>query len=383
MNGLLSFLTPEQQTMARQQAQAQGLIGLGSSLLQAAQGQPGQRKPSLGMAFAQAAPVGLQAYQGGMDQTLRDIVLGQQMKDAQTKRAQQAAVQKALQLATPQAQIEELRRLGAYETIGGLAASEKALRQSGLMRSAGDMALENPFSIYAQSEIPGVAKLGKQYQKAYESGNIDDEKATARLGELARMEDSAFARTESAKERADARAAAAADRALTRETTAAFRGEAAAEREQKRLEGTDSQRLASGFADRMVNSNAIIEQLEPSGGLPTEFTSFAGGVPVLGSYLQRKAMTPEQQKYKQAADNWIRANLRKESGAVIGADEMEAEYATYFPMPGEDPTTIAQKAEARKVTTQAMIKNAGPAFRMPTLGQRPKPKDVKSKFNLE
>ena len=383
MNGLLSFLTPEQQTMARQQAQAQGLIGLGSSLLQASQGQPGQRKPSLGMAFAQAAPVGLQAYQGGMDQTLRDIVLGQQMKDAQTKRAQQAAVQKALQLATPQAQIEELRRLGAYETIGGLAASEKALRQSGLMRSAGDMALENPFSIYAQSEIPGVAKLGKQYQKAYESGNIDDEKATARLGELARMEDSAFARTESAKERADARAAAAADRALTRETTAAFRGEAAAEREQKRLEGTDSQRLASGFADRMVNSNAIIEQLEPSGGLPTEFTSFAGGVPVLGSYLQRKAMTPEQQKYKQAADNWIRANLRKESGAVIGADEMEAEYATYFPMPGDDPTTIAQKAEARKVTTQAMIKNAGPAFRMPTLGQRPKPKDVKSKFNLE
>ena len=383
MDGLLSFLTPEQQTMARQQAQTQGLIGLGSSLLQASQGQPGQRKPSLGMAFAQAAPVGLQAYQGGMDQTLRDIVLGQQMQDAQTKRSRQIAIQSALQLPTTQAQINKLRELGAYETIGGLAASEKALRQSGLMRSAGDMALENPFSIYAQSEIPGVAKLGKQYQKAYESGNIDDEKATARLGELARMEDSAFARTESAKERADARAAAAADRALTRETTAAFRGEAAAEREQKRLEGTDSQRLASGFADRMVNSNAIIEQLEPSGGLPTEFTSFAGGVPVLGSYLQRKAMTPEQQKYKQAADNWIRANLRKESGAVIGADEMEAEYATYFPMPGEDPTTIAQKAEARKVTTQAMIKNAGPAFRMPTLGQRPKPKDVKSKFNLE
>jgi hypothetical protein len=46
---------------------------------------------------------------------------------------------------------------------------------------------------------------------------------------------------------------------------------------------------------------------------------------------QRKFMSPEQQKYKQAADNWIRANLRKESGAVIGADEMAAEYATYFP----------------------------------------------------
>jgi hypothetical protein len=97
MDGLLSFLTPEQQTMARQQAQTQGLIGLGSSLLQASQGQPGQRKPSLGMAFAQAAPVGLQAYQGGMDQTLRDIVLGQQMQDAQRKRQQETDQQKAIQ----------------------------------------------------------------------------------------------------------------------------------------------------------------------------------------------------------------------------------------------------------------------------------------------
>jgi hypothetical protein len=97
MNGLLSFLTPEQQTMARQQAQAQGLIGLGSSLLQASQGQPGQRKPSLGMAFAQAAPVGLQAYQGGMDQTLRDIMLNEQMKDAQRKRKQEIAQQAAIQ----------------------------------------------------------------------------------------------------------------------------------------------------------------------------------------------------------------------------------------------------------------------------------------------
>jgi hypothetical protein len=304
------------------------------------------------------------------------------MQDAQTKRAQQTAIQRALQLPTPQAQIQELRRLGAYETIGGLAASEKAIKQSGLMRQPGEAALENPFSIYAQSEIPGVAKLGKQYQKSYESGNIDDEKANARLGELARMEETAFARQESAKERESARAVAAADRATVRETTAAFRAEGAAEREQKRVEGTEGQRLAAGFADRMVSSEAIIEQLPPDA-LPTEFTSLAGAVPFAGTYLQRKAMTPEQQKYKQAADNWIRANLRKESGAVIGADEMAAEYETYFPQPGDSPEVIQQKAEARKITTQAMIKNAGPVFRMPEVGQRPRPQDVRSRYNLE
>jgi hypothetical protein len=93
MDGLLSYLTPEQQALARQQAQAQGLIGLGSALLQASQGQPGQRRPSLGAALGQAVPAGMQAYQGGIDQTLRDILISQQMQDAQRKRQRQAQIE--------------------------------------------------------------------------------------------------------------------------------------------------------------------------------------------------------------------------------------------------------------------------------------------------
>jgi hypothetical protein len=361
---LMGLLSPEQQRVAQQRAQQAGLLNLGFGLLQASRGAPGQGRPGLGQIVGQAGPVALQAYQGSFDDTLKNLLVAQQLKDAQAKRARDAAVQQAMGLPTTREQIESLRGLGAYSEIGGIASAEKALRQSGILRQPGEAAVENPFSIYAQSQIPGVAKLGKQYQKAYESGSIDDEKATARLGELARMEDSAFARQESA-----------ADRKLSRDL-------AQGEREQKRVEGTEGQRLAAGFADRMVSAEAIIKQLPPQA-LPTEFTSLAGGVPVFGGYLQRKAMTPEQQKYKQAADNWIRANLRKESGAVIGADEMKAEYETYFPQPGDSPEVIEQKAEARETTTNAMIKNAGPVFRMPEIGQRPKPKDVRSKFNLE
>jgi len=362
MDGLLSFLSPEQQALARRQAQTQGLIGLGSALLQASQGQPGQRRPTLGMALAQAAPVGMQAYQGGIDQMLREMVIGQQLQEAQRKQKRESAIQQALQLKTQQEQVNALRGLGAYDVLGQMATAEKGIRQ--MLRQPGEMAMENPFSIYAQSNIPGVAKLGKQYQKAYETGAIDDDKATARLGELARMEESAFARQESA-----------ADRKLSREL-------AQSEREQKREEGTESQKLAAGFADRMVFSNAVIDQLEKTGGLPTEFTGLAGGVPLFGGYLQRKAMTPEQQRYKQAADNWIRANLRKESGAAIPPEEMALEYETYFPLPGDDPDTVAQKAENRKITTEAMIKNAGPVFRQPTTS-RPRPADVRSRYNLE
>ena len=361
---LASLLTPEQQALAQQRAQQQGLMSLGFGLLGASQGQRGQPRPGFGQILAQAGPQAMQAYQADIDRTLKELLLGQQLQEAQRKKQRDSAIQQALQLGTPQEQVNALRQLGAYDVLGQMATAEKGIRQSGMLRQPGEMAMENPFSIYAQSDIPGVAKLGKQYQKAYESGAIDDEKATARLGELARMEESAFARQESA-----------ADRKLSREL-------AQGEREQKREEGTESQKLAAGFADRMVFSNAVIDQLEKAGGLPTEYTGLAGGVPFVGGYLQRKAMTSEQQRYKQAADNWIRANLRKESGAAIPPEEMALEYETYFPLPGDDPDTVAQKADNRRITTEAMIKNAGPVFRQPTTS-RPRPADVRSRYNLE
>jgi hypothetical protein len=362
---LASILTPQQLALAQQNAQQNALLNLGFGLLGASQGQPGQPRPSFGQILGQVGPQTIQAYQSGIDQTLKNILVAQQLQEAQQKRSREAAIQKALQLGTTQEQVNALRGLGAYDILGQMATAEKGVRQSGMLRQPGEVSAENPFAVYAQSTIPGVAKLAKQYQKSYESGAIDDEKASARVGELARMEESAFSRRESA-----------ADRALSREI-------AKGEREQKRVEGTEGQKLAAGFADRMVASSAIIDQLESAGGLPTELTSLAGGVPFVGGYLQRKAMTPEQQRYKQAADNWIRANLRKESGAVIGADEMAAEYETYFPQPGDSPQVIQQKAEARKVTTQAMIKNAGPVFSMPATAVRPKPKDVKNRYGLE
>jgi len=365
MDGLLSFLTPEQQAFARQQAQTQGLIGLGSALLQASQGQRGQPRPSLGAALGQAVPVGMQAYQSGIDQTLRELLVGQQLRDAQQKRQRDVAIQRALQLGTPQEQVAALRGLGAYDVLGQMATAEKGLRESGIMRQPGEAQMPSPFATYLQSPSPQVRQLAQTYEQGFQSGRIDENTADKRIESLAKMEDQFISRSESAKERGFAREMAA------------------GEREEKKKEGTESQKLAAGFADRMVASSAIIDQLETAGGTPTEFTSLAGGVPFVGGYLQRKAMTPEQQRYKQAADNWIRANLRKESGAVIGADEMQAEYETYFPQPGDDPATIAQKAEARKVTTQAMIKNAGPVFSMPATAVRPKPRDVKNRYGLE
>lgn len=97
MNGLLDYLTPDQQRMAQQQATTQGLLGIGSALLQASQGAPGQPRPRLGQVLGQALPVGLQAYQGGIDQTLKQIIAGQQMQELQRKRQQEALRQQQLE----------------------------------------------------------------------------------------------------------------------------------------------------------------------------------------------------------------------------------------------------------------------------------------------
>jgi len=119
---------------------------------------------------------------------------------------------------------------------------------------------------------------------------------------------------------------------------------------------TVEQSNAGGFYDRMVNANQIIDRLEADGYRPgiVDFET-AGGKYTSG-------LTSEQgQLYRQAQENWVRANLRKESGAVIGPEEMDAEIKNYFPVPGDKPATIAQKAANRRVVTEAMRKAAGPA----------------------
>ena len=125
---------------------------------------------------------------------------------------------------------------------------------------------------------------------------------------------------------------------------------------------TEGESNAAGFAQRMERSIDVISNLPPSS-QPGTRAAVAGMIPLIGGVAQRRAMTPEQQQYKQAADDWIRAKLRKESGAAIGVDEMQREYETYFPQIGDTPEVIAQKAEARSIATNAMKISAGKSYK--------------------
>jgi hypothetical protein len=124
---------------------------------------------------------------------------------------------------------------------------------------------------------------------------------------------------------------------------------------------TEAQSNAAGFAQRMELSNSIINSL-PAGSAPGAGTRTLEAIPFVGGAMARSGQSVDTQKFDQAAQDWIRAKLRKESGAAIGKDEMVQEYNTYFPQVGDTPEKLAQKAEARRVATIGMQKAAGKAY---------------------
>ncbi len=137
---------------------------------------------------------------------------------------------------------------------------------------------------------------------------------------------------------------------------------------------TDGQRLSAGFLLRM-------QDVEPSFGARTDVGYEAAYKPNTKDYVLfnkilkneggffgsgtaaelNKKLSPEAQAYFQQATDWVRAKLRKESGAAIGAQEMLSEVSTYFPLPGDSQKTIEQKARSREVAIEAMRIAAGSA----------------------
>jgi hypothetical protein len=141
---------------------------------------------------------------------------------------------------------------------------------------------------------------------------------------------------------------------------------------------TESQGNATAYGMRMREANAILEPLEKAGKTNTGLIKGAVGgvvglVPFIGDKLEDASgfifntlpqvlggLSPEQQQVAQARINFITAILRKESGAAIGKDEFATAEKNYFPKPGDDAATIAQKQAARKTAIRAMEIQAGP-----------------------
>ena len=148
---------------------------------------------------------------------------------------------------------------------------------------------------------------------------------------------------------------------------------------------TEDQSKSAGFAYRMKQSTNIFNQpvldksgqpiidpktdkpvtLEQAYGKPGTYQAIMRAIPSAGLTTGLANVTEDvgRQQYRQAQENWVTANLRPESGAVIGADEMEKEIAKYFPQANDAQKTIEQKQRARRDTELAMTVRAGPAYK--------------------
>ncbi len=126
---------------------------------------------------------------------------------------------------------------------------------------------------------------------------------------------------------------------------------------------------AASFADRMAKSEGLLQPFEDANvDLINNTASALGKTPFAGKYLENITLSSDQQLYRNAASEWIRAKLRKESGAAIPDAEMDQEYRTYFPVPGDTNKVIKQKADLRKNNTASMIKQASGAYESQYLG---------------
>ena len=188
MNGLLDYLSPDQQQALRQQATTQGLLGIGSALLQGATGAPGQGRPRLSQLLGQAIPVGMQAYQGGFDQSLRQIMLGQQLKQQRQQQEAQAMLSSRL---TPEQQ-EQVAAFGP-DVLRQIAmpSQEEFTLGEGQRRFRGEQeiaavpkpeSLTNEYQNFLKAKEDGFTGSFLDYQAALKAAGRTQVTATATAG---------------------------------------------------------------------------------------------------------------------------------------------------------------------------------------------------------
>jgi len=147
---------------------------------------------------------------------------------------------------------------------------------------------------------------------------------------------------------------------------------------------TEDQAKSAGFALRMNQAKDLFKApvldpmtqqplvvdgkpvtLESAFGAPGRYQSIMRSIPSAGLTTGIANITESsgRQQYRQAQENWVTANLRAESGAVIGTDEMEKEIKKYFPQVDDKPEVIKQKMDARRSAELAMEVRGGPALK--------------------
>lgn len=125
----------------------------------------------------------------------------------------------------------------------------------------------------------------------------------------------------------------------------------------KNAKPTEFQSKSAGFLGRLVQAEK--EYTAVPYGSRDPRTNIGQWFHEAAPNLDNSLNTADRQKSDQAAFNFILASLRQESGAAISAQEYENQYRVFFPVPGDSPQVIKQKAEARRQAIKGFVAAAG------------------------
>ena len=151
---------------------------------------------------------------------------------------------------------------------------------------------------------------------------------------------------------------------VTTTQTPRVEAQAIAGTEKKKDPFTEGQKKAAGFAVRMDAAVKQMEALEDSGFNPVNYRDvFVENAPFIPDLAENYLKSPKYQMFDRAVNDFLTAQLRKESGAQINASEFDLMFKTYLPLPGDEAPVLQAKREARRAALAAMIGDAGEAYK--------------------
>lgn len=122
-----------------------------------------------------------------------------------------------------------------------------------------------------------------------------------------------------------------------------------------------TQAAAARFADSIREADTILEEPAVQAAAMDRAQEYRGEVPIIGNSL----ISSDRQRFNQAAQSFINAILRRESGAVISPSEFANAQKQYLPKPGDSPQLLAQKARNRKIVLEGLVREAGRGYQPP------------------
>jgi len=122
---------------------------------------------------------------------------------------------------------------------------------------------------------------------------------------------------------------------------------------------TEQSRIGA-FADSLIRSNPVINETEDAA-----VTWAQRARTKAGDFVGFNINSPEAQKFRAAKERFLNGVLRPESGAAVHDDEWVRAERIYFPMPGDDASTIELKRKFREAKIAETVKQAGPAYKPP------------------